>query len=257
MTLDFTLAKYKELCKVISDSEYVSVTLKQYLSGKKSERFIILRHDVDTEIERALKMAQIEKHYCLTSTYFFRNNAVLQPTIITEIVEMGHDVGYHYEVLDKTNGDYKEAIAIFKEELGEFRKITEVKTIAMHGNPRTPYDNLSLWKYYDFRAFDIIGEAYLSIDFNKIAYFSDTSRDWSTKYSVKDFAEPTTSDKISARKTDDIIDLINSGNTDQIYLSVHPARWKDNLGDWTRDIIFQSVKNLGKSILKRKLDLKR
>lgn len=44
----------------------------------------------------------------------------------------------------------------------------------MHGNPLSPRDNRELWKKYKFKDFGIIGEAYLSIDFNEVSYFTDT-----------------------------------------------------------------------------------
>jgi len=45
---------------------------------------------------------------------------------------LGHEIGYHYEVLSKANGDYETAVELFEQELSEFRKITDVKTICMH-----------------------------------------------------------------------------------------------------------------------------
>ena len=47
--------------------------------------------------------------------------------IMQEIEKKGHEVGYHYEVLDKAKGNYGKAMKIFEAELGEFRKICDVK----------------------------------------------------------------------------------------------------------------------------------
>ena len=61
MDLDFTHAKYRELCEVISKSEYTPLTVEKYLLLKdKPEPFIIIRHDVDGEPEYALKVAKLE-----------------------------------------------------------------------------------------------------------------------------------------------------------------------------------------------------
>ena len=47
------------------------------------------------------------------------------------IHDLGHEVGYHYEVLSKANGDYEKAVELFEQELSEFRKIIDVKTICI------------------------------------------------------------------------------------------------------------------------------
>ena len=52
-----------------------------------------------------------------------------------KIPDLGHEVGYHYEVLSKANGNYERAIKLFEQELSKFRKIVDVKTICMHGSP--------------------------------------------------------------------------------------------------------------------------
>lgn len=251
MDLDFTLSKYNELCEAISNSEYVPLTIENYLSESNIKKIILIRHDVDTISENAFKMAQIEKQQCLVSTYYFRSNALSQPALLRKIAELGHEVGYHYEALDKAKGDYEKALEIFKKDLSEMRKIVEVKTICMHGNCLTHYDNKDLWKIYNFNKFDIIGEAYLSINFNKIVYFSDTGRRWDgIKYRVKDAVDVTNSYSTNLRHTDDIIRLIKRAEICQIYILVHPARWNDLLGAWLKELISQNAKNIGKRWLK-------
>ena len=168
MTLDFTLEKYRELCKAIVKN-YEPLTVVSYLEDKPSGKTVIMRHDVDRKPENALKMAELESELGIKSTYYFRiKDGVFVPGIVKEIAEIGHEIGYHYEVLDKAKGDYNKAIKIFKEELKTFREICDVKTICMHGNPLSKWVNKDLWKRYDFKEFGIIGEPYLSIDYKKV-----------------------------------------------------------------------------------------
>ena len=87
MGLDFTLRKYNKLCEAISNSEYVPLTVEKYLSEPNPQKFIIIRHDVDTITENAFKMAQIENQQCLVSTYYFRSNAIAHPNILKKIAE--------------------------------------------------------------------------------------------------------------------------------------------------------------------------
>ena len=52
---------------------------------------------------------------------------------------------------------------------------------------RNKYDNKQLWKYYNYKAYGIIGEPYFDINFNDVFYLTDTGRRWDgDKVSVRD-----------------------------------------------------------------------
>ena len=255
LNLDFTFVKYKELCETIVESKYATLTFTHYFSLKNiPEKFIILRHDVDRRPENALEMAKIENNSGITSTYYFRRKEeVFKPEIIKEIANMGHEIGYHYEVLDKAKGDLEKAIKIFEEELNEFRKICDVKTICMHGNPLSKWVNKDIWKKYDFRDFGIIGEPYLSIDYTRVLYLTDTGRKWNSRFSVKDVVGANVNQAIKkVKSTDDVIRLINEGDIEQMCILAHPERWSDSFGAWLKELVWQNVKNIGKAILVRR-----
>ncbi|OFV67467.1 MAG: hypothetical protein SCAL_001385 [Candidatus Syntrophoarchaeum caldarius] len=244
--LDFTLEKYNKLCKAIVDSDYIPMSVRTFLEDQQ-QKCVILRHDVDRKPEQAMKVAEIEKDHGISSTYYFRTvSDVFKPDIIRAINDSGHEIGYHYEVLDRAKGDFKKAIKIFEDELKEFRKLCDLKTICMHGNPLSSWDNRDLWKKYNFKDFDIIGEPYLSIDYEKVLYLTDTGRTWnSSKYSVKDVVGVESIYQV--KSTDDVIDLLKNEVSEQICISTHPERWSDNFGSWVKDLIWQNVKNVGKA----------
>jgi len=249
--MDFTLNKYKSLCEAIIKSNYKVLTMRDYLIEKPNGKLIILRHDVDRKPLNALKMAKLENGLGITSTYYFRmKKGVFDPSIIRRIANMGHEIGYHYEVLDKAKGDFKKAIEIFKKELEEFRKICDVKTICMHGNPLSKWVNKDLWRKYDFAEFDIIGEPYLSVDYSKVLYLTDTGRKWNSRFRVKDNISARVNTQIKVRNTDDIIKIINNGQSNQICILTHPNRWSDGFTEWLVELIWQNTKNLGKIVIK-------
>ena len=281
MTLDFTLDKLQELYKAISNSHYTPLTIEEYISSeRRPERFIIIRHDIDFEPAYSLKLAKIEKEFGITSTYYFRaTEDVFQPEIIKSIADLGYEIGYHYEVLDKAKGDYNQAIKIYEKELNKFRQIYDVKTICPHGSPiigtLSPYSfsgmftiaktilqrrdvftsrmNQDLWKKYDFKQFDIIGDAYLSIDFGRIMYFSDTGRNWnSTRYKIRDVIGNSASQisEVKINCTDDLIELIKQGEIKNIYILIHANHWKDNFGSWLKWLILIYIRNISKLGLK-------
>ena len=250
MRLDFTFTKYRELCEAMVSSDYAILTVKEYLTmGKKPDKYIILRHDVDMRPERSLKTAQIEKYFGIHATYYIRmTKEVFVPDLIRQIVELGHEVGYHYEVLDKARGDYERAIEIFEKELSMLRETCDIKTICMHGNSRTRWDNRDLWKYYDFKKYGIIGEAYLSIDFNDIVYFSDTARTWNPRYKIKD-SNGGSEDKPTINKTDALIELVEAERFPHLYILMHPDDWCDDFGKWLSNLVMRKLKNAGKTCI--------
>lgn len=247
LNFDFTLTKFRKLCSAVAQS-YPTLTLTEYFSGKElPARFAIMRHDVDRRASSSLNTARIEQELGIRTTYYFRmNSSVFRPELIKEIKGMGHEVGYHYEVLGKAKGDHRKAIELFEDELSEFRKVCDVKTICMHGNPLSKFGDRDLWKVYDFRDFGIIGEAYLSSG-KDVAYFSDTGRSWNSKNNMRDFM-PGRGVESSASNTDEMIELINSNVINRLYILTHPERWGNGI-DWCFNYMMDCTLNTGKKML--------
>ncbi|MDV3104094.1 polysaccharide deacetylase family protein [Thermococcus waiotapuensis] len=246
--MDFTLDKYEKLLSFLQNN-YGIYTVKRYLVEKPERNFVILRHDVDRSPKNALKMAELEAKLGVRSTYYFRYPYTFKQEVIKKISELGHEIGYHYEVLSKARGDSEKAIQMFKSELEEFRKVTDVKTICMHGSPLSKYDNRKLWEHYDFRQFDIIGEAYLSINDPEVYYLTDTGRNWNNRNNIRDkFVWKSLKREIE--NTDHLVHVLEELKPKKLYLTVHPERWGYNSANWirgwTRDLIF----NIGKCVLK-------
>ena len=248
-TRDFTLEKYRELCQALLASNFIPFPVRDYLEqGSRADgRIVILRHDVDRKIANALRMAELERAMGIRSTYYFRYPKTFKPDIMREIHGLGHEIGYHYEVLAKTNGDYAKAIALFTDELSTFREICDIHTICMHGSPLSRYDNRDLWEKYDFRAFGIIGEAYLSMTGREIRYFTDTGRSWSGKHSVRDVMQRTGADRVDT--TGDLIEWVRSSGGEDLYLTVHPERWVVGNIEWVTGFVKDRVVNTGKRFL--------
>ena len=252
--MDFTLSRYKDLCAELLDSGYTPLTVYSYLGGQKknnnNNKLVVLRHDIDRKCGNALRMAELEHELGIQSTYYFRVPYTFKPDIIRKIKDLGHEVGYHYEVLSKANGDYEKAVELFEQELSEFRKITDAKTISMHGSPLSRYDNRDLWKRYDFKEFGIVGEAYLSI--KDVNYFSDTGRSWNWKNKMRDFMIDNNNDKdlIGVNTTDELIRLIKSERVKRLYILAHPERWTSNKNEWIFNYMKDYVFNVGKKVLR-------
>ena len=210
--MDFTLSTYRTLIETLQQQGFSFLSLNEFIS-KSTERFIILRHDVDSLPANSLRFARIEAEIGIKGTYYFRIvPESFDEKIIKEIYSLGHEVGYHYEdcvftrqkakgkrqkirnritvalqdcktARPQDNGHMEEELALiaiesFKENLAKLRELVPVKTICMHGSPMSRWDSRLLWKYYDYRDFGIIGEPYFNVNFDEVLYLTDTGRCW-------------------------------------------------------------------------------
>lgn len=254
--MDFSREKYRQLMSQLKNCGYEFITYADYCDGKLPLRFVILRHDVDLKPQNSLEVAKDEKNIGAKASYYFR--AVPESwddRIIREIHQMGHEVGYHYESLTTCHGDVPQAFDDFKKNLEQLRKLVPVSTICMHGSPRSPYDSKDIWKQYDYRSLNIIGEPYLSTDFSKMLYLTDTGRRWDGyKVSVRDkiegYQEEWNAKGWSFHSTDDIITALQENRLPNcIMITTHPQRWFDFGIGWVKELMLQNAKNIVKAVI--------
>ncbi len=216
----------------IRKSGYSFQTFEGFTDNPLSKT-VIIRHDVDSWPTNALKMAKVEADSNVKVTYYFRQSPLsFNDRVIRSIVALGHEIGYHYEDFAAQGGDYQKAIKAFQQNLEFYRKYYPVRTIAMHGRPLSKWGNLDLWDRYNYKDYGLVAEPYLSLDFNKLLYLTDTGSCWDgDKYSVRDCVDSHYC--FSIHSTDDLIRHFEKQLLpDQIMLNVHPSRWNDNICKW-------------------------
>ena len=238
---DFTLSQYSALLDVLKAYGFHTLTL---------------RHDVDLKPQNSLRTARLEAEKGMLGIYYFR--AVPESwdeVIIREIAALGHEIGYHYESLTTCNGDVDKAYEDFCKNLEELRKIVPVRSICMHGSPRSPYDSKDIWKKYDYHMLGIESEPYLDTDFSKMFYLTDTGRRWDGfKVSVRDkipqYQDEWTARGLTFHSTEDVIDGLHRGVIPKdLMVTVHPQRWNPFGMAWYKELALQNVKNVVKRAL--------
>lgn len=253
--MDFTIKFYKSLLSVLKQSGFTFITFAEYCDGSIPEKAVMLRHDVDLLPYNSLRFAKIQHDAEVRGSYYFR--AVPESwdeAVIKEIVALGHEVGYHYENLTTCSGDVEKGIKDFETHLEALRKLSEVKTICMHGSPRSKYDSKDLWKTYNYRDYGIIGEPYFDVDFDDVFYLTDTGRRWDGwKVSVRDKViqqEQWVEEGLVFQSTKDIIKGIEEGKMpNRIMMTFHPQRWHSNAFAWLKELVVQNTKNEVKRVL--------
>ena len=233
--MDFTLDKYVALLDALKRYPFSSLTL---------------RHDVDRLPQNSLKTARLEAEREMRGVYYFR--AVPESwdeAVIRKIAELGHEIGYHYESLATCRGEVDAAYEDFCRNLERLRALAPVRSICMHGSPRSPWDSRDIWKKYDYHSLGIEWEPYLDTDFSETFYLTDTGRRWDGwKVSVRDkipgFQEQWCAQELVFHSTDDVIAGLQQGRIPKrLMITIHPQRWNPFGAAWCKELILQQGKN--------------
>src|ERR1035437_2091949 len=105
---DFSYGYFRRILQAIKSNfePYLFSEAPQVLNTVGQPK-LFLRHDVDIDLNRALKMAEIEKELGICSTYMVMLNSRLyniedkgSRAIILQLVSMGHEIGLHFDFDD-------------------------------------------------------------------------------------------------------------------------------------------------------------
>ncbi len=243
---DLTLTVYGQLLEALKGADHRFQTFSEFVRAP-AEHAIMLRHDVDDRKLHSLAFARLQHQRGIVGTYYFRMlPQSFDQRVVREIHELGHEIGYHYEEMDLCRGDVDRAFDLFRRNLERLRNEVPVTSICMHGSPLSRFDNKDLWKRNDYRSLGIVGEPYLDLDFERVAYFTDTGGRWDgDRYSVRDRAASASIHRF--RSTQEIARAVRHGDfPSPAMLTFHPQRWTGSAPLWLRDRIVQHAKNYAK-----------
>lgn len=151
--------------------------LPPYENSYSNERLYI-KHDVECNLDSALKMAKIESKYSICSIWLFQKDLLIDNNLskINELLNLGHIVGYHYDVLDSNDGNFKLAEIEFNSVIEWFERHSLIlKYVCPHGNPSKFRINYSSNKDFWIKNANKYEQIYdLVIDY-KGNFYSDVS----------------------------------------------------------------------------------
>lgn len=255
----FNYQKWDEFCKDLYEAGRISIPACEVNSSKHG--YIVLKHDVETDVSRALELASIEYKYGHRGSYYvqaYLMNQARNIDILKQMQKMGHEISYHYDVMDSQKGDIDKAIVEFEDN----RKLFEdngfpIITVCQHGNPVV--ERVGYTSNRDFFRSDKVEKLYpdivdLMVNYKlkyhtDYIYYSDAGRRFSTIF------DPINNDRVNSDdkniKYEDLKEVFEAiQKDDNVILSTHPHRWCKSAIEYTiKNGIFRIVKSTAKALL--------
>lgn len=235
--MEFTYDAYKNMILLLREYGY---TFCDYLNYEKYDKSVIIRHDVDQDLEKALKFSEIEREIGISSIYFvlvtsnfYNIFSKKNKDILRSICENGHSIGLHFDETQYCRTDkewWKDAIdhEIFLLEQCVGRKVTSV---SMH---RISKETLEAdWNIRDGKVVNSYAREFIK----NHKYVSDSRRNWK----------------------EDVGKLIREGQYNRLHILIHPFWYHTNnksakevLRSFCREQIYHYYDELDRNI--RNLD---
>ena len=251
----FYYSNWDRFCSRISEIKVKAIRANELLNNNCSNQFIIFKHDVEANPIKALKLAKIEHKHGICGSYYVQGFLLEKPRnveILKKIKDLGHEVSYHYDVLDANLGNFEKANRDFNTNVARFESFGfKIDTVCQHGNP--VMNRVGYTSNRDFFRNRTISEQYshiadIVVNFKEktkaiYTYVSDAGYSW------KLISDPENNDKgntipdIPIEGFNGILQMIKDG--DSIILSTHPHRWKNSrVAIYWKIFFFRSVRSI-------------
>ncbi len=111
---DFSYGYYRRLLKAIKANFQIRLfsEVPEILKLHQEKPVVLLRHDVDLDLDSALTMAEIESDFQVSSCYmlmtncpFYNLNDQSSRAIVSHLIQLGHEVGLHFD-FNNQNDEY-------------------------------------------------------------------------------------------------------------------------------------------------------
>ena len=256
----FVYSKWERFCKQLSEKGFKSIPAKEVRS--ETVKYVVLKHDVETDVSKAFKMAQIEQKYGHCGSYYvqaYLMNDEKNVEMLKKMQDMGHEISYHYDVMDSCKGDIDKAIAEFELNVEKFiQNGFELKTLCQHGNPIV--ERVGYTSNRDFFRSERVQGLYpemadIMVDFKtkyqtEYLYFSDAGRHFQLIYDpINNDVVKSDEKNVLYKNTDELLDALseNGGNI----ISTHPHRWTKSAVKYViKASLFKLIKSVAKILIK-------
>lgn len=174
--MEFTYLAYERLIKLLKDKGYKFCDYINYIDENK---VVILRHDIDTSLTKALEITKLENrlgvsayYFVLLSTDFYNINSEKSLKILKEIRQLDGKIGLHFDEKKYNLKSKEDYIKYVNYELDILSRVLEEKidVVSMH---RPSKDFLEM----DLEIPNVVN-SYQKKFFNDFKYVSDSRMNW-------------------------------------------------------------------------------
>ncbi|AVQ22383.1 hypothetical protein LDK18_08475 [Fusobacterium nucleatum subsp. nucleatum ATCC 23726] len=173
--MEFTYEAYKNMILNLKNNKYKIVGYNNDFEGKT----VILRHDVDFSLEKALDIAKLENQlevfstfFILLSTDFYNINSIKSLEILKNIIRLGGKIGLHFDekkyLIDEKN-DYIKYISYELEIISTILEFP-IDIVSMH-RPSQNFLEMNL-------EIPNVTNSYQKKFFTEFKYVSDSRMHW-------------------------------------------------------------------------------
>ena len=255
----FTYNRWEEFCKRLAVKGVKSIPTREILTS--TANYVVLKHDVETNVPKAYRLAAIEHKYGHKGSYYVQAYLMHDEKnilMLREMQEMGHEISYHYDVMDSNKGDLDKAIKEFADNKQIFEKNGfGISTVCQHGNPvveRVGYtSNRDFFRSERVRAlYPNITDVMVNLKSDvptDFVYYSDAGRVFKMIY------DPLTNDivnsddkNIAYQNLNELIEALDFSKG--IIISTHPHRWCSSAAGYLlKTYLFKTVRAVAKMVM--------
>lgn len=233
----FVYKKWDAFCKALNDNGIHSISACDVTD--KTDNYVVLKHDVETDVEKAYSMAEIEAKYGHRGSYYVQAYLMVSDKnieLLSKMQHLGHEISYHYDVLDSNHGDIEKAIIEFDNNKAIFEDNGFIiKTVCQHGNP--VIERVGYSSNRDFFRSKTVQEKYpeisdIMVDFKSkvntdYVYYSDAGRKFKMIFDPINNDIVNSDDKnIPYENLEVLLKAISKDG--KCIISTHPHRWTNS-----------------------------
>jgi len=217
--MEFSYDAYTNMLMLLHENEY---KFRLYNDYKSHEKCVILRHDVDFSIEKALRIAELDAKnnakstfFVLLSTDFYNVSSRKNTKLIREMISLGHDIGLHFD-----EQKYRDCVHdISQSVMTELHILSnvldyQITTVSMH----RPSEAFLAQNIHFDGALNVYSDRF----FKKFKYVSDSRCRWH----------------------ENVIDLIKGNKYSHLHILTHPFWYNKTamqLSDICKSFLFSAV----------------
>lgn len=216
--MDFTYTNYEFMLDLLKEKNYI---ICNYSNHSRFKKCVILRHDIDFTLQKALDFAKLENlknisstYFILLSTNFYNIFSKESFEILKEISNLGHHIGLHFDEKRYEINDIESLSFYVNKEKDILEDILgdKIQAVSMH--------RPSKWILENDINFDDIINTYSNHFLKDFKYLSDSRMSW----------------------RENALGIIEQESFERLHILIHPF-WYSNAGETMKEKLINFIKS--------------